>query len=67
VDYGTVVAKPPKKKPLWVPRFQIVSGVGNKTHVIAGWGKWSNINTRIPGLVAKGRAFRLQRKLIRNK
>jgi hypothetical protein len=68
VDYGDAKPSvPPAKKPLWVPRFQIVSGEGKKQKVIASWGKWQNINARIPRLVAAGVAFRLQRKLVRNK
>lgn len=67
VDYGTKRVIPPKPKPLWVPRFQIVAGEGPKAKVIVGWNKWNVIALRIPRLVAQGRAFRIRRKLIRNK
>jgi hypothetical protein len=73
VDYGDlkpVIPPPPKQK--WVPRFQIVAGQGTekipqKAQVIVGWNKWNVIQARIPRLVAQGRAFRIRRKLVRNK
>jgi hypothetical protein len=67
VDYGTKRVVPPPPKVKWVPRFQIVSGEGARTKVIVGWNKWDVIQARIPRLVAQGRAFRLRRKLVRNR
>jgi hypothetical protein len=68
IDYGdSKPVKPPPPKAKWVPRFQIVSGQGPKTKVVVGWNKWNVIQARIPRLVAQGRAFRLRRKLVRNK
>jgi hypothetical protein len=68
IDYGDSKPVPkPKPKPKWVPRFQIVSGVGPKAKVVVGWNKWNVIQARIPRLVAQGRAFRLRRKLVRNR
>jgi hypothetical protein len=68
IDYGdSKPVPPPPPKPKWVPRFQIVSGMGPKTKVVVGWNKWNVIQARIPRLVAQGRAFRLRRKLVRNK
>jgi hypothetical protein len=67
IDYGDAKpVKPPVKKPKWLPRFQIVTGEGPKVKVLAGWGTWKNIAVRIPRLVAEKKAFRIQRKLIRN-
>jgi hypothetical protein len=68
VDYGDLKPPPPPPpKVKWVPRFQIVSGEGAKTKVVVGWNKWNVIQARIPRLVAQGRAFRLRRKLVRNR
>jgi hypothetical protein len=67
VDYGDLKPViPPPPKPKWVPRFQIVSGLGPKARVIVNWNKWSVVNARIPRLVAQGRAFQIRRKLVRN-
>jgi hypothetical protein len=65
VDYNTFIEPPPKPKPRWVPRFQIVSGEGSKAKVIVGWDKWKVVNARIPRLVAAGRAFQIRRKLVK--
>jgi hypothetical protein len=65
VDYNTFIEPPPKPKPKWLPRFQIVSGEGSKAKVIVGWGKWSSVSARIPRLVASGRAYQIRRKLVK--
>jgi hypothetical protein len=66
VDYRDGPPAPkPKPKPKWVPRFQIVSGDGQKVKVLVGWDKWKVVNARIPRLVAAGRAFQIRRKLVK--
>jgi hypothetical protein len=68
VDYETKrIVPPPKPKVPWVPRFQIVAGEGPKAKVLVDWGKWNVVSARIPRLVARGQAFRVRRKLVRNK
>jgi hypothetical protein len=68
IDYETKrIVPPPPPKPAWVPRFQIVAGEGPKAKVLVNWGKWNVVNARIPRLVARGQAFRIRRKLVRNK
>lgn len=67
IDYGDVhVSKPPPPKPALVPRFQIVTGEGTKVKVLFGWNTWAKIALRVPKLVAEKKAFKIQRKLVKN-
>jgi hypothetical protein len=63
---GVVDRPPPKPKPKYVPRFEVVTGEGKKVHVLVKWGKWRVVQARIPALLAKGYAVRIRRKMIRN-
>ena len=67
VDYGDKkVAPKPPPRPKYVPRFQVVAGEGTKAKVLVNWGKWKVVQARIPTLVAKRKAVRVKRKMIKN-
>ncbi len=67
VDYGDKKPLPkPPPRPKYVPRFQVVAGEGTKAKVIVNWNKWKVVSARIPKAVARNRAVRVKRKLVKN-
>ncbi len=53
------------KRWVWVPRFELVTGEGANPKVVIPWGKWSKVRARIPRALAKHRAAKIRRKLVK--
>lgn len=64
---GTTDAPPPKPKPKYVPRFQVITSENGHTVVRVGWSKWAVVQQRFPRILARYRSARIRRKVVLNK
>lgn len=57
---------PPKPKPKFVPRFELVTSGHGHVVVLARWQKWSVLSPKLPRLLVKYKMARLVRKVVPN-